>query len=101
MVVLNLLSGVPSGKMTQPVYPQLDCLFNAVYIFLSIIVLRIQFSATNFTGSESSGEVIVAIVMSGGVADRNIIIQFSLNEETATGQTHRLNNDDYYYYYKQ
>ncbi|XP_065918902.1 extracellular matrix protein 3-like [Dysidea avara] len=41
-------------------------------------VLRIQFSSTSFSGSESSGEVLVSIVMLGGSFDRNIKIYVSL-----------------------
>jgi len=46
----------------------------------------VQFSSKGFTGSESSGEVIVSIVMMGGTADRNIAIPIILNGITATGQ---------------
>jgi len=49
-------------------------------------VLMIQFSSTSFSGSESSGEVIVSIVMLGGTADSNINVMVRLNGMTAKGQ---------------
>jgi len=49
-------------------------------------VLMIQFSSTSFSGSESSGEVIVTIVMLGGTADRIINVMVRLNGMTAKGQ---------------
>ncbi|XP_065918207.1 adhesion G-protein coupled receptor V1-like isoform X2 [Dysidea avara] len=48
-------------------------------------VLRIQFSSSSFSGSESSGEVIVSIVVLRGTEDRFVNIPISLNEGTATG----------------
>jgi len=45
--------------------------------------LMIQFAAKSFSGSESSGEVLVSIVMLGGTADRNITVPIRL---TPTGQ---------------
>ena len=53
--------------------------------FCSVLVLRIQFSSSSFSGSESSGEVIVSIVVLRGTEDRFINIPISLNEGTATG----------------
>jgi len=46
----------------------------------------IQFSSTSFNGSESSGEVIVSIVMLGGTADRDIEVLIRLNGITAKSQ---------------
>ena len=45
----------------------------------------VQFTSTHFNGSESSGEVIVTLVLSGGVSTSNITILISLYGLTATG----------------
>ena len=45
----------------------------------------VQFTSMSFYGSESSGEVLVGVAMSGGTADRIIAISISLAEIDATG----------------
>ena len=45
----------------------------------------VQFTASSFSGSESSGEVLVTLALSGGVSSSNITVLISLNEITATG----------------
>ena len=50
------------------------------------LVLRIKFASTSFSGSESSGGIIVSIVMSGGTAGRNIDVMVRLNGITAMSQ---------------
>ena len=45
----------------------------------------VQFTSTHFNGSESSGEVLVTLALSGGVSSSNITVLINLNEITATG----------------
>ena len=49
------------------------------------IVLLVQFTSTSFSGSESSGEVLVTVALSGGVDSSNVTIFINLNGITATG----------------
>ena len=46
---------------------------------------RIQFSSANFNGSESSGEVLISIVILGAISTTNIRINVMLSGITATG----------------
>jgi len=50
----------------------------------------VQFTSTSFDGSESSGEVLVGVALSGGTADNNITITISLIGINATGQLHHF-----------
>ena len=46
----------------------------------------VQFTSTTFSGSESSGEVLVTLALSGGVStSNNITVLINLNGITATG----------------
>ena len=49
------------------------------------LVLKIQFSSRQFSGSESSGVVLLNIVMSGGTTDEVISMSINLNGISATG----------------
>ena len=51
------------------------------------IVLMVQFTSANFDGSESSGEVLVSLALSGGVSTSNVTIMISLYGLTATGNS--------------
>ena len=55
-------------------------------IFITFLVLRIQFSSTTYNGSESAGEILVGISASGGAAITSIDVLVYLNEVTATGE---------------
>ena len=46
----------------------------------------VQFSTTNYSGSELAGEILVNVLLIGGTADRNITIPISLNSTTTSGQ---------------
>ena len=48
-------------------------------------MLRIEFASTKFTGSESSGEVLVSIVVTGIISNSDISVRISLTEGTAKG----------------
>ena len=52
--------------------------------FVLIIVLLVEFTSTNFSGSESSGEVLVTLALSG-ISTNNIDVLINLNEMSATG----------------
>lgn len=47
---------------------------------------RVQFSSATFSGLESSGEVLISIVISGVNSTTNISIDVELNERNATGK---------------
>ena len=54
--------------------------------FYHFLVLRIEFSSTTYNGSESAGEILVGISVSGGTAITSIDVLVYLNEVTATGE---------------
>ena len=45
----------------------------------------VEFTSSSFSGSESSGEVLVTLTLSGGVSTSNITVMISLNGITAEG----------------
>ena len=45
----------------------------------------VQFTSSSFSGSESSGEVLVTLALSRGVSTSNITVTISLNGIDATG----------------
>ena len=45
----------------------------------------VQFISSSFSGSESSGEVLVTLAVSGGVSTSSIPVMISLEILTATG----------------
>ena len=47
-------------------------------------MVKIQFASTSFTGSESSGEILVSIVVTGAITSDKITIMIGLVEGTAT-----------------
>ena len=53
-------------------------------MIIVILVLQVQFTSTNFSGSESSGEVLVTLALSG-VSSNDINVLISLNGIIATG----------------
>ena len=58
----------------------------ATYVLADMyIVLRIQFASTIFSGSESSGEVLVTIVMTGGIPNKKVSADINFLRLTATG----------------
>ena len=46
---------------------------------------NIEFASTTFTGSESSGEVIVTVIASGATSTNDINVMISLTERSAEG----------------
>ena len=57
----------------------------AVNDYFVRLVLKIQFEATNFEGSESSKEISINIVIEGGIPTINISVDVSFLEATAIG----------------
>ena len=49
------------------------------------IVLRVQFASTTYSGSESSGQVLATIVITGGIPNKNISADISFLRLAATG----------------
>ena len=47
-------------------------------------MVKIQFASASFNGSESSGEILVSIVVTGAVSSDDINIMISLTEGSAT-----------------
>ena len=52
----------------------------------TLLVLKIQFSRTTFDGSESSGQVVVSIIISRRTLYTDVNVTISLSGVTATGQ---------------
>ena len=48
-------------------------------------MLRVQFASTIYSGLESSGKILVSIVIVGGIPDSNISVDVEFSEATATG----------------
>ena len=48
-------------------------------------MVKIQFASATFTGSESSGEIIVTIIETEVISDDNITVMITLIEGTAKG----------------
>ena len=48
-------------------------------------MVKIQFASTKFTGSESSGEILVSVLVTGTISDKKVNIMIALNQGTATG----------------
>ena len=55
------------------------------FTYLYYVVVKIQFASTKFTGSESSGEILVSVVVTGKISDKKVNIMIALNQGTATG----------------
>lgn len=49
-------------------------------------MVKIQFASMKFDGSESSGELLVSIVVTGTISEKKINVMVALTEGTATGQ---------------
>ena len=49
------------------------------------LVLRVQFASHTFSGSESSGEILVTINISGRTPNVDISVSLNFSKETATG----------------
>ena len=58
---------------------------NDVLSFMFILVLRVQFASTLYSGLESSGEILVSIKIVGGIPTVNISVNVEFSEATATG----------------
>ena len=68
------------GIATVIAFIKLCCPYFYVYL-----VLRVQFASTTFSGLESSGEILVFIVIVGGIPDLNVSADVGFTEATATG----------------
>ena len=49
------------------------------------LVFRVQFASTTFSGLESSGEILVSVIITGVIPIRDISVNISFAEATATG----------------
>ena len=58
---------------------------NDVHSFMFILVLRVQFASTLYSGLESSGEILVSIKIVGGIPTVTISVNVEFSEATATG----------------
>ena len=56
-------------------------ILNALYY----VVLKIQFASTTFTGSESSGEILVTVLASGATSTSDIDVMINLTDRSAEG----------------
>ena len=49
------------------------------------LVVQVEFASELYSGSESSGEILVTIVITGGTSIYNATVSIDFLEETATG----------------
>ena len=55
-------------------------------MFWFCLVFRVQFASTTFSALESSGEILIAIIIiSGRTPNESISVNVSFSEATATG----------------
>ena len=54
-------------------------------IFYVHLVLRVQFASTIYSGLESSGEILVSILIVGGIPGATISVNIGFLERNATG----------------
>ena len=52
---------------------------------LNYLVLRVQFASTAFNGSESSGEIFIAVNITGGIPTVTVSVNVNFVISTATG----------------
>ena len=57
----------------------------AFVYFVAHLVFRVQFASTAFSGVESSGEILVLVIITGGTPMVDISVNISFSEVTATG----------------
>ena len=88
MVSLNF------GILQSPNHRSLSCTITLLFGLILLashsqlyfhVVIKIQFASTKFTGSESSGEMSVSIVVLEAVSSSDINVMIKLNEGTAKG----------------
>ena len=84
------LANYITSRIQQAFHPQIYLLLYTallyMYYFLFLhLVLRIQFASATFSGLESSGEIIVSIIITGGIPATSIFVNVSFSEATATG----------------
>ena len=48
-------------------------------------MLRVQFASAAFSGLESSGEILVSVVITGGIPNATVSVGISFTGLTATG----------------
>ena len=60
-------------------------IFHTIYFELLYVVVKIQFASATFTGSESSGEIIVTVLATGAISDNKINVMVTLTKGTAKG----------------
>ena len=48
-------------------------------------MLNVQFSSTVFSGLESSGEIVITVIIRGGTPNINTSLYVAFSEATATG----------------
>ena len=59
----------------------------SIYVILSLtVVLRIQFSQTAYSGSETSGSVNVMLILRGGYSTTNVTVIVMLSDISAEGK---------------
>ena len=58
--------------------------YDEIMFLLCMLVVRIELSSTTFIGSESSGVILVSVVVTRTVNSDDINVMIILNEETAT-----------------
>ena len=49
------------------------------------LVLRVQFTLATYSGKESSGEILITVIITGGTSNVDISVTIGFSEATATG----------------
>ena len=53
--------------------------------FFVHLVLRVQFASATYSGKESSGEILITVIITGGASNVDISVTIGFSEITATG----------------
>ena len=64
---------------------RVDTFVSYTFAFFVHLVLRVQFASTTFSGLESSGEIFVSVVITGGVPSTTVTVAIIFTALTAAG----------------
>ena len=64
---------------------RVDTFVSYTFAFFVHLVLRVQFASTTFSGLESSGEIFVSVVITGGIPSTTVSVAIIFTTLIATG----------------
>ena len=53
--------------------------------FFVHVVIRVQFASATYSGKESSGEILITVIITGGTSNLDISVTIGFSEVTAIG----------------